>query len=172
MKSLLLLTLGATGGLAANFASSCDSIKVDGRILQANCRNIFGQPTCSKLDLNNCLKNVGGKLEADPTGAGPHLDQCIKCTNTKPDGALTIGDPVPHLIYCQCNPGGGVAQANWPTAVFDLSRLPLRSCFVGAVLTRVSQILLSITATAFWSATGLGARRAESHAGVWVGFFF
>ncbi|KAL2268927.1 hypothetical protein VTJ83DRAFT_3773 [Remersonia thermophila] len=124
--SLLLLGIGAfQGAMAANFISSCDasSVKVNGRTLQANCRNIFGQLTCSKLDLTKCLKNVSGSLQADPTGAGPHLDQCVKCTNGKPDGALVIGDPVPQLLYCQCNPGGGVAQSNWPTAAFDLNTI-------------------------------------------------
>jgi hypothetical protein len=51
----------------------------------------------------------------------PHLDQCINCTNTKPTTGLVTGiDAGPSLMYCQCNPGNGAAQANWPTAVFDL----------------------------------------------------
>jgi hypothetical protein len=70
--SLAVLALGATGVLAANFSGSCEtsSIKVSGRTLTANCKNIFGQLKCSKLDLNRCLKNNYGRLAADPTGAG------------------------------------------------------------------------------------------------------
>lgn len=70
--SLVVLGLGATGALAANFSGSCEtgSIKVSGRTLTANCKNIFGQLKCSKLDLNRCLKNNYGRLAADPTGAG------------------------------------------------------------------------------------------------------
>jgi hypothetical protein len=70
--SVLVLGLGATGALGANFVDSCDakSVKVNGRTLTANCKNIFGQLKCSKLDLNRCLKNVYGRLQADPTGAG------------------------------------------------------------------------------------------------------
>jgi hypothetical protein len=70
--SLVVLGLTATGALADNFAGSCDtnSIKFSGRTLTANCKNIFGQLKCSKLDLNNCLKNNYGSLQADPKGTG------------------------------------------------------------------------------------------------------
>jgi hypothetical protein len=27
-------------------------------------------------------------------------------------------------MYCNCNPGTGAAQSNWPTAIFDLSQCP------------------------------------------------
>ncbi|AEO56671.1 hypothetical protein MYCTH_2301832 [Thermothelomyces thermophilus ATCC 42464] len=119
----LVLGLGASGALAANFADSCDakSIKVSGKTLRANCKNIFGQSTCSKLNLNKCIKNVNGRLQADPSGAGPHFDdQCVKCTNSNPGNGLIIGEQ-PSIIYCKCNPGPGAAQADWPTAIFDLS---------------------------------------------------
>jgi glutamyl-tRNA reductase len=70
--SVLVLGLGATGAFAANFLGSCDanSVKVSGRTLTANCKNIFGQLKCSKLDLNRCLKNNYGRLQEDPSGAG------------------------------------------------------------------------------------------------------
>jgi len=57
---------------AENFVNSCDAntVKVTGRTLQASCKNIVGALKCSKLDLNRCLKNVYGSLQADPTGAG------------------------------------------------------------------------------------------------------
>lgn len=51
----------------------------------------------------------------------PHLDQCIECTNGKPDNGLIV-DAGPTLMYCKCNPGTGAAQADWPTAIFDLSQ--------------------------------------------------
>jgi hypothetical protein len=123
--SILVLGLSASGALAANFAGSCEtnSIKVSGRTLTANCRNIFGQYKCSKLDLNRCLKNSYGTLQPDPSGNGAHLgDQCIQCTNGKPDNGLIV-DAGPSLMYCKCNPGTGAAQANWPTAIFDLNTI-------------------------------------------------
>ncbi|KAK4153046.1 hypothetical protein C8A00DRAFT_15692 [Chaetomidium leptoderma] len=122
--SVLVLGLGATGALAANFVGSCDgnSIKVSGRTLTANCRNIFGQLKCSRLDLNRCLKNSYGSLQADPNGSGAHIgDQCIQCNNGKPDNGLIV-DGGPSLMYCKCNPGTGASQANWPTAIFDLGQ--------------------------------------------------
>jgi len=72
VSSILVLGLGATGALAANFVGSCDahSVKVSGRTLTANCKNIFGQLKCSKLDLTRCLKNVYGRLQADPDATG------------------------------------------------------------------------------------------------------
>ena len=52
----------------------------------------------------------------------PHFgDQCINCTNTKPTGGLVV-DAGPTVIYCKCNPGTGAAQADWPTAIFDISQ--------------------------------------------------
>ncbi|KAK4246114.1 Cyanovirin-N [Corynascus novoguineensis] len=123
--SLLVLGLGATGALADNFTGSCDanSIKVSGKTLTAKCKNIFGQSKCSKLNLNKCIKNVYGRLQEDPTGAGPHYgDHCIECTNKVPDGGLIIGVE-PSLIYCKCDPGTGAAKANWPTAIFDLNTI-------------------------------------------------
>ncbi|KAK3308347.1 uncharacterized protein B0T15DRAFT_524213 [Chaetomium strumarium] len=119
----LWLTATAAGARAANFVASCDkdSIKVSGTTLTANCKTIFGQSRCSRLDLNRCLRNSYGTLQADPTGAGPHLrDQCIQCSNGK-DGGFNV-DGGPALIHCQCNPGTGAAQVNWPTAFFDTSQ--------------------------------------------------
>ncbi|KAK4100204.1 hypothetical protein N658DRAFT_508142 [Parathielavia hyrcaniae] len=136
--SVLVLGLGVTGALGANFISSCDekSVNINGRTLTANCKNIFGQLKCSKLDLNRCLMNNYGRLQEDPTGAGreeqlwlttltdkPHIgNQCIKCTNGKADNGLIVDAP-PSLKYCQCNPGTGAVQAIWPTAIFDLNTL-------------------------------------------------
>jgi hypothetical protein len=51
----------------------------------------------------------------------PHLDQCVECTNGKPDNGLIV-DAGPTLMYCKCNPGTGAGQADWPTAIFDLSQ--------------------------------------------------
>jgi hypothetical protein len=54
----------------------------------------------------------------------PHIgDQCINCTNGKPENGLIVDAP-PSLLYCQCNPGTGAARADWPTAIFDLSQCP------------------------------------------------
>ncbi|KAK3906397.1 hypothetical protein C8A05DRAFT_29757 [Staphylotrichum tortipilum] len=117
------LALGAAAAPAVDFAGSCEpnSIKISSTTVQANCKNIFGQYACSKLDLNRCIKNNYGRLAADPTGAGPHFgDQCVKCTNTKPDSGLVV-DGGPSLMYCACNPGTGVAQGSWPTAIIDLN---------------------------------------------------
>jgi hypothetical protein len=79
ISSVLTLGLATTGALAANFVASCDkdSIKVSGGTLTANCKNIFGQSRCSKLDLNRCLKNSYGTLQADPTGAG-YVERRVK----------------------------------------------------------------------------------------------
>ncbi|KAL2131847.1 hypothetical protein VTI74DRAFT_4561 [Chaetomium olivicolor] len=123
LSSILVLGLAASGALAINFAASCDtnSIKVSGRTLTARGKNIWGQYTCSKLDLNRCIKNRYGTLQSDPAGAGPHIgDECINCTNGKPENGLAI-DGGPSLMYCQCNPGTGAARENWPTAIFDLN---------------------------------------------------
>lgn len=69
---LLSFTAAAPAAPAENFVNSCDdkTVKVTGRILQANCKNIVGALKCSKLDLNRCLKNVYGSLQADPSGTG------------------------------------------------------------------------------------------------------
>lgn len=71
-SALAAVALTTTGAMAANFVGSCDanSVKLSGRTLTANCRNIVGQMRCSRLDLNRCLKNSYGSLQADPTGAG------------------------------------------------------------------------------------------------------
>jgi hypothetical protein len=53
----------------------------------------------------------------------PHLSQCVGCTNGKPENGLIV-DAGPSLMYCNCNPGTGAAQSNWPTAIFDLSQCP------------------------------------------------
>ncbi len=70
--SVLVLGLGATGALASEFVPSCDAstVKVVGKFLTGNCKNIFGQLKCSKLDLNKCIKNNYGRLQEDPLGAG------------------------------------------------------------------------------------------------------
>ncbi|KAH6626715.1 hypothetical protein B0J18DRAFT_455891 [Chaetomium sp. MPI-SDFR-AT-0129] len=122
--SALALSLGASGVLASNFVASCkeSTIKVSGRTLTASCKNIFGNYNCSHLNLNTCLKNRYGSLQADPDGTGPHLDQCINCTNEEPDTGVIV-DGGPSLLYCQCDPGTGAAQANWPTAIFDLNTI-------------------------------------------------
>lgn len=62
----------AAPAMAANFFQSCqaDSVSVSGRTLTAKCRTISGSYTCSKLDLNKCLKNNYGSLQADPTDSG------------------------------------------------------------------------------------------------------
>ncbi|KAK3328049.1 hypothetical protein B0T19DRAFT_181582 [Cercophora scortea] len=110
---------------AENFFKTCDasSVKVTGKILQANCKNIAGALKCSKLNLNECLKNSYGSLKEDPTGAGPHYgDQCINCSNAATSDGLILGAS-PTLLHCQCNPGTGAAQASWPTAVFDIDTI-------------------------------------------------
>ncbi|KXX77624.1 Cyanovirin-N [Madurella mycetomatis] len=125
LSTIVTLALVATGVVADNFTGSCDakSVKVNGRTLTANCRNIRGQMKCSKLDLNRCIKNLYGSMEPDPTGAGPHLaGQCIQCTNDGQADGFAVGGPTgPSLMHCKCNPGTGAAQANWPTTIFDLN---------------------------------------------------
>ncbi|KAB5576076.1 hypothetical protein GE09DRAFT_614572 [Coniochaeta sp. 2T2.1] len=120
-QALLISALGLGSVSAQGFAASCDtkSIKISGTYLTANCKNIFGQVTCGKLDLNGCLKNDGGRLALDSTGAGPHFgDKCVQCSNDPAtSGLLTSG---PTLLHCKCNPGTGAAQANWPTTTFDI----------------------------------------------------
>jgi len=71
-QALLLSSLGLGSVAAQGFAASCDpkSIKIRGTYLTANCKNIFGQVNCDKLDLSGCLKNEGGRLALDLNGAG------------------------------------------------------------------------------------------------------
>ncbi|KAK3370439.1 hypothetical protein B0H63DRAFT_528160 [Podospora didyma] len=128
MRSVLI-TLASLAVLAPavaeNFIGSCDAstVKVTGRILTANCRNIAGALKCTRLDLNQCVKNTYGSLQADPTATGPHFgDQCIECSNSKTSSGIILGDN-PTLVHCQCNPGSGVSQAGWPTAIFDLNTI-------------------------------------------------
>ena len=69
------LALFAAGGTAQlrGFTSTCqtETVKVEGRWLTAQCRNILNtEARCSKLDLNNCLKNNFGRLEDDVFGTG------------------------------------------------------------------------------------------------------
>lgn len=73
--AVVAFMLGAAAAPAApavDFSGSCEpsSIKITGTTVQANCKNIFGTYSCSKLDLNRCIKNNYGRLAADPTGAG------------------------------------------------------------------------------------------------------
>jgi hypothetical protein len=50
----------------------------------------------------------------------PHFgDQCIACSNDKTTSGVLIDGPT--LLHCQCDPKTGAAQANWPTAIFDVS---------------------------------------------------
>lgn len=72
IQSTLFFALAVSAAPLDNFIGSCDagSVKVSGRTLTANCKNIVGQSVCSKLDLNRCIKNSYGQLQPDPTGAG------------------------------------------------------------------------------------------------------
>lgn len=58
--------------------------------------------------------------------SSPHFtdrNQCINCSNNKPAGGFIIGNGNAYTqVNCQCNPGTGVAQANWATTVIDLGR--------------------------------------------------
>ncbi|KAK3359478.1 hypothetical protein B0T25DRAFT_514995 [Lasiosphaeria hispida] len=127
LTTLLTLALSATGGMAeGEFTGTCDvtSIKVSGKYLTAKCKNILGAEKCTTLDLNNCLKNSYGQLQADPTAAGPHFtakNQCVSCTNEQPKTGFVIGGGGATLLHCLCNPGTGAEQASWPTAYFDLN---------------------------------------------------
>ncbi|KAK3326170.1 hypothetical protein B0H66DRAFT_600304 [Apodospora peruviana] len=127
IAALVGLAAAAPAAPAQDFLNSCDanSVKVTGRILQANCKNIAGALKCSKLDLNKCLKNTYGSLQADPTGAGPSLaDQCINCSNSKTEGGFVVGPGGgPTLVHCQCNPGTGAAKENWPLAMIDINTI-------------------------------------------------
>ncbi|KAK4223521.1 Cyanovirin-N [Podospora fimiseda] len=112
---------------ADDFLSSCDASSVrllsSGRILTATCRNILGQPKCSRLDLSRCIKNSYGRLEADASASGPFfLDQCIECGNGPTTDGLLVGGGT-TLLHCRCNPGTGAGQAGWPTAFIDLNTL-------------------------------------------------
>ncbi|KAK3936618.1 hypothetical protein QBC46DRAFT_321115 [Diplogelasinospora grovesii] len=123
----LALGLAAAAATAAadNFIGSCDadSVKIiSGKVLTANCRQISGPLRCSRLDLNRCLKNTYGSLQADPTGSGPHFgDQCVDCSNSKTNDGILINAPT--LLHCACDPGTGAAQASWPTAIFGINTI-------------------------------------------------
>lgn len=124
VHTLLSSALAASLVLADNFVASCDadSVKISGRYLTANCKDVFNNLQCSKLDLNQCLKNSYGSLQADPTGDGPHFgDQCITCSNDATTSGLLISGPT--LLHCQCDPHTGAAQVNWPTAIFDINTI-------------------------------------------------
>lgn len=58
--------------MASNFIQSCeaDSVTVSGHFVTAKCKTIGGTYACSKLDLNNCIKNSYGTLQSDSTGSG------------------------------------------------------------------------------------------------------
>lgn len=72
LAAVAAVALPALVAADGDFVTSCDSatIKVSGQYLTAKCRNIVGAQACSKLDLNNCLKNSYGNLLADPTSEG------------------------------------------------------------------------------------------------------
>jgi hypothetical protein len=56
------------------------------------------------------------------------VDECFGCSNEKTTSGLLIDGPT--LLHCQCDPKTGAAKANWPTAVFDISRIyPSQSPF-------------------------------------------
>ena len=70
---LIAVAALAGGSVAQSFTGSCkvDTVKVEGRWLTAQCHNILGtEAKCTKLDLNNCLKNNYGRLEDDVFGTG------------------------------------------------------------------------------------------------------
>ncbi|KAK4169042.1 Cyanovirin-N [Cladorrhinum sp. PSN259] len=120
-----LALLAAPAALADNFVTSCDSasVKVSGRTITANCRNILGQLKCSRLDLSRCVKNQYGRLQADPNASGPFFsDECIDCSNDATTDGLLLGGGT-TLMHCKCNPGTGAGQASWPTAFIDLNTL-------------------------------------------------
>jgi len=127
--SRLLVNFVAASGLAMakiaiDFGDYCDdtTITVSGTILQANCRGITGDMVCSRLDLNTCILNRSGSLQADPSGQGPHFgQQCINCSNAPTTSGVILNDPT--MLHCKCNPGTGAAQANWPTAIIDLNNV-------------------------------------------------
>ncbi|OIW29394.1 hypothetical protein CONLIGDRAFT_713935 [Coniochaeta ligniaria NRRL 30616] len=124
INELVVSALAVSSVLADNFVASCDanSVKVSGRYLTANCKDVVGILQCSKLDLNPCLKNNYGSLQEDPKGDGPHFgDQCIACSNDKTTSGVLINGPT--LLHCQCDPKTGAAQVNWPTAIFDINTI-------------------------------------------------
>lgn len=134
-ESLFVAALSAAGTASAavaigSFVSSCDagSVRVDGRYITANCRNIVGQYVCSRLDLNRCVKNSYGTLASNPTQSGPgytDANQCYGCTNdiNASTGGFVVGRGGETLLRCQCNPGTGAARQNWPVAFFDLNTI-------------------------------------------------
>jgi hypothetical protein len=72
INTLLVSALAASSVLADNFVASCDanSVKISGRYVTADCKDVFNNLQCSKLDLNKCLKNNYGSLQEDPKGDG------------------------------------------------------------------------------------------------------
>lgn len=72
IKAIIVSALVVGPVVADNFFASCDanSVKMSGRYLTANCKDVVGILQCSKLDLNRCLKNVYGSLQADQNGDG------------------------------------------------------------------------------------------------------
>jgi len=112
----------ALAKIAIDFGDYCESntITVSGTILSASCRDITGSYVCTTLDLNTCIKNVGGSLQADPSSSGPHFgSSCINCSNAATTSGILEDEPT--LLHCQCNPGTGVSQSSWPTAIIDLN---------------------------------------------------
>jgi hypothetical protein len=84
IQSTIFFAFTATAAQADNFVASCDanSVKVSGRMLTANCRNISGGLQCSKLDLNRCIKNNYGSLQADPTGSGYDTQMAVEISSS------------------------------------------------------------------------------------------
>jgi hypothetical protein len=72
VNAIVFSALAVGSATADNFVASCDanSVKISGRTLTANCKDIFGNFQCSKLDLNKCLKNTYGSIQEDPKGDG------------------------------------------------------------------------------------------------------
>lgn len=73
VPGLFIATLAAARpALADNFSASCDtdSIVIAGTIVTATCKTLVGGKRCSKLDLNQCLKNTYGAIQDDPDGKG------------------------------------------------------------------------------------------------------
>jgi hypothetical protein len=72
LASLLAVAVAASARPADNFLGSCDanSVVINGRFIQANCKNILGSWGCTRLDMNNCLKNNYGRIQEDPSGQG------------------------------------------------------------------------------------------------------
>lgn len=96
MKLSPLSLAFAAGVLAADgeFITTCDAntLKVTGSTLTAQCRDILGTVSCSRLDLSKCLKNSYGNLSTDPVGAGYVASQQIthKLTRHLLDGEQAL----------------------------------------------------------------------------------